>query len=565
MVEEYRGMLVILWRRRELTQPQARLPPGSTAVPIILSTDKTRLTTFVGGKQAWPVYMTIGNISKELRRDVSSGASILIGYLPVAKLSSFKSSSHSDAAANLFHHAMSRILAPLEKAGTAGVMMGCADGYARHCFPILAAYVADNPEQCLIACCKTSRCFQCKIHTNQRGEHARGEPRNHQRTADDLYSQAFLQTTTTEFNEDGLNPVGKPFWANLPHTDIFRCLTPDLLHQIHRGVFKDHLLKWCQTILGTAEFDCRYAAIPSHSDVRHFDTISGLSQTNRTEHKNMEKVFVGVVSGSDPRLVRAATAMMDFVHFASLPAHTDATLLQLEDALHRFHVDKDVFIDLKGRDSDHFNLNKLHALMHYAEAIRSHGSLDGYNTEWSERLHIEFAKKGYRASNHVNYTAQMTSWMRRREAITFFRQYVDWAVPRPTSATSTPVETTTTSAGPTSYSVSKTPTWPNTSPSTLEHVFGCTEFVPTLHAFLNDRSIVSSRVKNTDSFSVYTRLSLKHRPSGSPLIPTSPDEVIRAGPLPSHPASSAGSFDTVLSRRYDVRLRSQPEKFVVQG
>jgi hypothetical protein len=546
---------------------QLRLPKGSTTVPIIISTDKTRLTTFVGGKQAWPVYMTIGNISKELRRDVSSGASILIGYLPVPKLSSFKPGSHSEASSNVFHHCMDQVLASLKVAGKDGVTMACADGYARHCFPILAAYVADNPEQCLIACCKTSRCFQCCIPDEYRGHYAQGQPRDHRRTADDLHSQVFLKKTTEKYKQDGLNPVGKPFWADLPHTDIFRCLTPDLLHQIHRGVFKDHLLKWCQSILSTAEMDRRYATMPVHSDVRHFDTISGLSQTNGTEHKNMEKVFVGVVNGSDPSVVRAATAMMDFIHFASLPAHTDTTLAQLDDALRRFHADKDIFIQLGGRELPHFNLNKLHALLHYTRAIWSHGSLDGYNTEWSERLHIEFAKKGYRASNHINYTAQMTSWMRRREAIAFFRQYIDWAVPASPKPLVDPPEDTSISKDGVLYSVSKISPWPSTPPSVLEHVFGCDEFIPTLQAFLSASSIEHSRVSTQDTFPVYTRLKIKHSSSGSPLVASAPDEVIRAGPLPHQTTTvtSPPSFDTVLSRRYDPALRTLAQKHAIHG
>jgi hypothetical protein len=479
---------------------------------------------------------------------------MLIGYLPVPKLSAFKPGSHSDASSNVFHHCMDEILEPLKEAGKSGVTMACADGYARHCFPVMAAYIADNPEQCLVACCKTSRCFQCKISTNQRGDHTRGEPRDHRRTADDLHSRVFMNTTTKEYEQDGLNAVGKPFWADLPHADIFKCLTPDLLHQIHRGVFKDHLLQWCQTILGTAEFDRRYAAMPSHSNVRHFESISGLSQTNGTEHKNMEKVFVGVVEGSDPRVVRAAAAMMDFVHFASLPAHTDATLLQLDNALRRFHADKQVFIDLEGRDADHFNFNKLHALMHYADAIRSHGSLDGYNTEWSERLH---------------YTSQMTSWMQRREAVAFFRQYINWAVPRTDSESRvTPSEDQSITNNGVSYSVAKTPAWPNTLPCTLEQVFGCDEFIPTLQAFLHSRSIDVSRVSSDDLFPVYTRLKIKHTPSPSPLVSTPPDEVVRAGPLPHHivtiPTSSY-DFDTILSRRYDPVRRSLAQKHSIHG
>jgi hypothetical protein len=37
--------------------------PGSTIIPIILSSDKTQLMVF-GNKMAYPVYLTIGNIPK---------------------------------------------------------------------------------------------------------------------------------------------------------------------------------------------------------------------------------------------------------------------------------------------------------------------------------------------------------------------------------------------------------------------------------------------------------------------------------------------------------------------
>ncbi|KAJ3791360.1 hypothetical protein GGU11DRAFT_665971, partial [Lentinula aff. detonsa] len=41
--------------------------PGCTIIPILLSSDKTQVTLFCN-KTVYPVYMTIGNIPKELRR-----------------------------------------------------------------------------------------------------------------------------------------------------------------------------------------------------------------------------------------------------------------------------------------------------------------------------------------------------------------------------------------------------------------------------------------------------------------------------------------------------------------
>ncbi|KIK26117.1 hypothetical protein PISMIDRAFT_39048, partial [Pisolithus microcarpus 441] len=89
------------------------LPEGAVVAPIILSSDKTSLSLFSGDKKAWPVYLTIGNISKDMRHQVSAHATVLIGYLPVSRLKCFQKKTHSLAGYWLFHHAMSLVLQPL--------------------------------------------------------------------------------------------------------------------------------------------------------------------------------------------------------------------------------------------------------------------------------------------------------------------------------------------------------------------------------------------------------------------------------------------------------------------
>jgi len=47
---------------------QDQLPAGAKIVPVICASDKTHLTNFSGDQQAWPLYLTIGNIRKDIRR-----------------------------------------------------------------------------------------------------------------------------------------------------------------------------------------------------------------------------------------------------------------------------------------------------------------------------------------------------------------------------------------------------------------------------------------------------------------------------------------------------------------
>ena len=76
---------------------QMRLLQGATIAPIILASDQANLSQFGGDKQAWPVYLTVGNISKEIHHQPSLHGTVLIGYLPAVKLVGFPNSTRSNA------------------------------------------------------------------------------------------------------------------------------------------------------------------------------------------------------------------------------------------------------------------------------------------------------------------------------------------------------------------------------------------------------------------------------------------------------------------------------------
>ena len=142
---------------------------GITIILVILSSDKTRVVLF-GKQSAYPVYMTIGNIPKDIWRKPSRRTHILIGYLPTTQpLHISSAASRRRMLANLFQHCFSRILNPLKDAGKTGVEMTGGDGTIHHTLPLFACFVGDYPEQVLVSGCKMGQCPKCDIDRKKLG------------------------------------------------------------------------------------------------------------------------------------------------------------------------------------------------------------------------------------------------------------------------------------------------------------------------------------------------------------------------------------------------------------
>ncbi|KAK0493964.1 hypothetical protein EDD18DRAFT_1355885 [Armillaria luteobubalina] len=171
---------------------------------------------------------TYYNIAKDTHHQLSLHAIILLGYLPIPKFDCYTKKLRSIMKYRLFHHCMTIMMKSIADAGCTGVEMVCADALVCFVYPIFAVYIADYPEQCL--------------------DHAAGKDVN-----------TIIQITT--------------------HLSTFLGITPDLLHQLHKGVFKDHLVKWCTAIIGAIEVDKAFWSMPSHPGLGHFKNgISHVSQ-----------------------------------------------------------------------------------------------------------------------------------------------------------------------------------------------------------------------------------------------------------------------------------------------
>ncbi|KAI0739540.1 hypothetical protein C8Q80DRAFT_1221997 [Daedaleopsis nitida] len=286
---------------------QSLLPPGATLAPIIIATDKTQLTQFSGGKSAYPVYLTIGNLPKAVRRKPSLHPCVLLGYLSVDKISQESLTQRELRAHNqrLFHELMRVILEPSVQAGKEGIGMTDGDGAVHRVFPILAAYVADYPEQCLVSCSKYGSCPKCQCPPDTLSS-SDSHPLCTQPWTEGVIANAKASSTSmAQFHRSCMQQqvsgsVYHPFWADLPYANINTAITPDVLHQLYQGVFK-HLVNWCMRIMSEEESDRRVRALPPAYGVHHFkNDVSALTQISGSERKRMAKILLGCLVGVFP-------------------------------------------------------------------------------------------------------------------------------------------------------------------------------------------------------------------------------------------------------------------------
>ena len=540
---------------------------------VILASDKMQLSTFSGDKQAWPVYLSIGNIDKSIRRKPSERATILVGYIPVTKLECFSETKRQFGGYQLFHKCMASILKPLIRAGRDGVKMVCADRRVRLVYAILAAYIADHPEQCLITCCMENRCPKCIVSPDKLGEPVHSVLRDHHDTVRILKEKS-QGLSPEEFKEQGLRPIW-PFWADLPHCNIFPCITPDILHQLHKGFFKDHIVNWTtQSADGHArEIDARFQAMPPHPSLRHFKKgISLVTQWTGTEYKNMEKVFLGVIAGIvAPEVIRAVRGVLDFIYYSHFESHTSKSLEKLDEAWAAFHQNKRIFVELCIRE--HFNIPKIHASKHYLDAIRSRGSADGFNSEATERLHIDCAKIGYKSTNKKEYIKQMTKWLTRQEKIHRFAAYLQWAVEgncaeaidvniedNKDSNQNPPVDlgdqgVHSEDVPPSGYSISKTPSYSNVPLVDVQKDFGAVDILPCIETYLRRLGQPVPYVTNP-KFSLFKRMYVWIPPSPQVSQQATKDTIIATCPEAvkgPHKKVATGQFSVALIRETEAK------------
>ncbi|KAF9643008.1 hypothetical protein BDM02DRAFT_3078258, partial [Thelephora ganbajun] len=103
----------------------------------------------------------------------------------------------------------------------------------------LGPYIADYPEQSVAAGTVYGWCVTCDAN-----------PTDLDNSVAEFHTQEQMMILLETEDDDTLwFGYGMPFTTHFPQADIYKLLTPDLLHQVIKGMYKDHLVTWVKEYL----------------------------------------------------------------------------------------------------------------------------------------------------------------------------------------------------------------------------------------------------------------------------------------------------------------------------
>ncbi|KAI5998603.1 hypothetical protein EDD15DRAFT_2386521 [Pisolithus albus] len=400
------------WRQADIIAQDADCL-GSTFVPIILGSDKTTVSVATGQNDYYPLYLSIGNIRNNVRRAHRNGV-ILIAFLAMPKTTREHAGKDSfrKFRRQLFHSSLGRILKSFKPGMAKPEVVPFGDGHYRRVVYGIGPYIADYEEQALLTCIVRNWCPRCLAYRNNLDEDDTLQRcRDHTEMLIAEFSPAAL------WDEYGIVGELIPFTNDFLRADIYELIAPDLLHQIIKGAFKDHLVEWVEKYLrhthGDAraneildDIDRRIAAVAPFPGLRRFPQGHHFKQWTGDDSKALMKVYLPAIEGHVPEeIVRTFRALLEFCYLVRRNILTEKDLSDLEDVLARFYQYREVF-KTTGTVST-FSLPRQHAMKHYRQLIQLFGAPNGLCSSITESKHVKAVKKPYRRTNKYHALGQM--------------------------------------------------------------------------------------------------------------------------------------------------------------
>ncbi|KAI6014870.1 hypothetical protein PISMIDRAFT_16017, partial [Pisolithus microcarpus 441] len=347
-----------------------------------------------------------------VRNKVSSHAFLLNALMPVVEFIHPVHRMCSVLEAHLFHECLDIVLQPLKVAAQIGRMMSDPTGNLHHCFMLLAAYIVDTPEACMLACIRGKTSPVTMASHKDFSDAFRHECRTGARTLSQLsHTQCDpndLERYFAQCKEFRLSGVVELFWQNWPLTDPANFLMLEPLHHWYRK-FWDHDVQWCKNALSAPELDFCYSVLHPIVGMCHFKDVA-------------------VIGGAASReVVIAVCALMDFQYLAQAPRITSIIQDRIKATLAEFHNHKDKITDeglRRGAESgsalDHWFIPKLELMQSVTPSISELGAPVQWSADTTEHAHIEVIKEPASMMNHQNYDTQICRYLDRVERCWLF-------------------------------------------------------------------------------------------------------------------------------------------------
>ncbi|KAJ7672465.1 hypothetical protein DFH06DRAFT_1124357 [Mycena polygramma] len=423
-------------------QFQAEIPPGHALGAAILTSDETHLTNMTGNKHAHPVLLSTALIDAWFRMKASFHAFLLLMLIPIVKFCETNAEVKGVLKSRMFHAMMDFVLEPLKIVAKVGKMMADPVGNLRIFHTVIAAYIVDTPEACMIAIVASKSSPVTTATNKQLGDDFRHPVRTRAHTMEKLHEiegpkpeglgldpwndlLAYIKAA----KDCGLNGVHRPFWQDwfLAEPSVF--LTPEILHHWCRFSW-DHIVKWAMNAVGKAEIDFRFALLRWHTGMRKFaGGISKAKQVTGKEQRDILRYLLVVIAGAVPTgFSTAIQSLITFFYRGQAPAINEIMLTRMDASLKAFHDNKKHITHAGARQGAKGNaietwhgIPKLEFLQSVVPAIRATGVPLHWSADVTEHAHIELVKEPARHSNNHGYESQIVRHLDRRDKVRFFQ------------------------------------------------------------------------------------------------------------------------------------------------
>ncbi|KAJ3966017.1 hypothetical protein EV361DRAFT_1028835 [Lentinula raphanica] len=376
---------------------------GAMFVPFVSGSDKTTVSVATGHQEYHSVYASPCNLTNVTRRSHPFAlCPVAFLLIPKTTKSQRKKPVYQQFVQQMYHASLAAVFEPLRAAMTT---------------PEVVMYY---PEQVYLAGIVSGWCPKC-MNRPEDLDAMNARPRTRTKTE-------FLITSFDPgivWDEYRARSDVVSFTSYFPRADIHELLTPDLLHQMIKGTFKDHLVEWVTDYINEThpatqaleilkDIDCRVNAVPPFPGLRRFPDGRDFTQWTGDDSKALMKVYLAAIVGYvPPDMIKAMSSFLDFCYIARRNSLSTSDLSEMEDLLARFHHFRTSFIDAGVRDT--ISLPRQHGLTHYVPGIQLFGSPNGLCSSITESKHIKSVKEPCQMVTSITRSDKLIAMRRRLE------------------------------------------------------------------------------------------------------------------------------------------------------